>query len=210
MKKLIFAFVILMVIQIGTASADRLSQIMFPMDFIESGSFDSTLFSIEDLDGQPDILAVKIRGNDFTDDTLWLLPIGSGDTPYVRRGEISGMPITKDGITKQEAIESFVEFCGKDILVSFDAFDEGLPALLAAADDCGIMITNRCVDLTWLARIYIQALPSYSFNTLCRATNNPVDRLYMPDVAVALMKTAREIYYYNFSASQTVGESLYK
>lgn len=197
MKKLCFALVILLGLQIGTARADRLSQIMFPMDFIEAGNFNSTVFSVEDYDGHPDILAVKIRGEDFTNDTLFILPTKPEEDLYARRGELNGVSLSKDDLTREEAIEAFVDFCGDDILVAFNAFNEELPELLEVSDYCGIAINNRCVDLTWLARIYFQALKSYSFETLCRATEFPNDRYYIPDVAVALFKGAREVYNYS-------------
>ena len=207
MKKLVFALVILLGLQIGTASADRLSQIMFPMDFIEAETKDYVFFDIS-LNGDKieRFYTERIRNNGASD-MFFSMPMPEDATnPYKIRGSVNGGPMAQDDLTLEDMMEYFVDFCGDDILVAFDAFDYSLPALLEETDICGIPVNNRCVDLTWLSRIYFQTLASYKTEDLCIAAGYPYEDDYVSNAAHKIIEEAKKVYRLNRAAIYMANE----
>lgn len=192
MKKVLPIIIILILLAVS-ASADRLSQILFPMDFIEAGITDYVLFYVNNNDAFT-INAVRVRNDSFISRYRSIPSNDESDLKYKIRGSESGKLLSKDDLSKEEMIEYFVDFCGDDIIAAFDAFDYSLPLLLEEADFYGILINNRCLDVTWLARIYFQSLKSHSIESLCNATEFPYEEDYYPEVMCKCIKEARKVY----------------
>lgn len=196
MKKLIFALVVLLGLQAVAACAVSSSQIVFPMDYIEAGVFDCTVFKIEMTDGHFDIFAVKIEHNTF-DEMLLVLPTKPEEDLYSTRGALKGKALGADDLTAPEALEAFFAYCGDDVIAAFDLMDSQLPLLEEIADSCGLEVTNKVLDVTWLTRIYFQMLNSYSFESICEICGYPADKYYIPDAAIQMFKGGRQVYNYN-------------
>ncbi len=193
MKRLICGFLLcLLIFQIGIANADRQSQIMFPMDFIENEFKDYTIFQIDICNEVVTLDVARIR-NDAISSRIWIFPQNDDASLYKVRGTDSGRILGEDDLTRENVFEYFTKFCGNDILAAFDVFDSNLPVLQEETDMYGIAVNNRCVDVTWLARIYFQLLPSYTIEGLCIATEFPYEKDYYFDAALRIIKEARKI-----------------
>lgn len=173
--KRFFVVCAMLIAFVTAASADSLSQILFPMDFIDQGIsdyvivvFDTTTEDAEDA-RIIEIVAMKVS-NDKMDGFPFYKYVNPETELPERVQQLYNMygrfktaeERLADAPPFRDIVDEFVEYCGDLPIVMYDAQSFALPVLLREADECGVAINNKVVDLLWMARIYFQGWRSYS------------------------------------------------